>query len=52
MISFQHFNEKCDIVQRGAVNTAQKVNRLTTTTQCNTVEMQGASDPPSAHLTA
>lgn len=33
MVSFQHFNEKCDIVQWGAMNTAQKVNCLTTTTQ-------------------
>lgn len=52
MISFQHFNEKCDIVQGGAMNTAQKLNCLTTTTQCNAVEMQRAIHPPPVHLTA
>lgn len=46
MISFQHFNEKRNIVQWGAINTAQKVNCLTTTTQCSTVEMQQAINPP------
>lgn len=28
MISFQHFNEKCDIVQWGAMNTAWEFNCL------------------------
>jgi len=51
MISFQHFNEKCDIVQWEAMNAARKVNCLTTATQCNTAEMQRAIHPRPAHLT-
>lgn len=52
MISFQHFNEKCDIVQWGAMNTAWKVNHRATTTQCNTAERQRAIHPPPEHLPA
>lgn len=51
MISFQHFNEKCDIVQWGAMNTAWEVNCLATSTQCNRVETQQAAHPPWAYLT-